>query len=87
MIPSYKKIQSQGKQQYSYTPETSWIAHEKELLGFSVSATPCRKGKVRIKPCSEGKVEKSRRYVITFENSIYNQVIRRGDLAGWKKTT
>lgn len=28
-----------------------------------------------------------RERVLTFNNSIHNQVIRRGDLAGWKKTT
>jgi len=60
-LATYTQIQEYVRKHYGYTPETCWIAHVKELVGFPVRPAHNRQGAARVKPCPPEKQEHIRK--------------------------
>lgn len=51
---TYRQIQNYVKKQYGKSVKTSWIAHAKELSGFTIKPSArSKKGKPRVYPCPD----------------------------------
>ena len=56
-MATYKQIQKYIKKKYGFTIKTCWIAHAKEICGFSLRTAPNRINlKNRTNPCPNNKI-------------------------------
>jgi hypothetical protein len=70
MIPSHKQVQSWDKHQYSYTPETCWIAHGKEISGPPIKEAPNRIRSKRANPTLPINLLRSGRFSVVWNVPI-----------------
>ena len=70
---TYKQIQKYVERNYGLKVDTCHIAHVKEIMGIPLRKAPNRKGKKRVKPCPENRVEPIKEAIMHLElNSSYS---------------